>query len=280
MLDCLYEKWDPRLKVNQRTPGLTEELKEKNADAIETDDPVLFDPSIHLENRVDDFRIFGEACKPTLAHQMEPLEDREEQEAETIYIGNSYRLDSDGDSLSVGSIWYDQDDERNMPVIVPRELASPEAGAAAAILQAIQRTPIPVILNFKIQSKRLVKCLTTDLTKCEDSDWAEIEISNLLKLIVACLRGRGTKCTFQRIADSNNWAMKKTLALLEPDANLEDSTDIITDIPPDYSVSGLKLSKGTQQSFYRVIKEKRLAPIREKTRIMVGRTKCEAEELG
>ncbi|KAJ7364646.1 hypothetical protein DFH08DRAFT_681651 [Mycena albidolilacea] len=131
MLDCLYEKWDPRIEVNQRTPRLTEEWKQKNTNTIEADDPVLFDPSIHLENRVDGFRIFGEACKPTPAHQIEPLEEEEE---ETIYIGNSHRLDSDGDNLSVGSIWYNQDDKRNMPVTVPRELASPDAGAAAAIL--------------------------------------------------------------------------------------------------------------------------------------------------
>ncbi|KAJ7791594.1 hypothetical protein B0H14DRAFT_2395487 [Mycena olivaceomarginata] len=235
--------------------------------------------SIHLENQIDGFRIFGVECNPTPAHQLEPLDEEEDQDEETIYIGNSHSLDSDGDSRSAGSIWYNQDDERNTHVIVPREMASQDAGAAAAILHAIQNTPISVILNFKIQLRRLVKCLTTDLNKCEDSDWAEIETSNLLKPIVACLRGRGTKCTFQRIADASDWAMKRSMEILEQGLNFEDPTDIITDIPPEYSISGLKLSKGTQRSFYRAIKERRLTPVRDKTKIMVGRTKCEAEEL-
>ncbi|KAJ7351636.1 hypothetical protein DFH08DRAFT_694381 [Mycena albidolilacea] len=158
-------------------------------------------------------------------------------------------------------------------------MASPEAGGAAAILHAIQHSPISVELNFKVQSKKLIKSLTTDLQKCEDTDWAGIETDHLLKPIVACLRGRGTKCTFQRIADTENLKMKEALEMLGHTQDQENPTELLTDIPPEYRVSGLKLSKGTQRSFYRAIKGKRKAPDREKTTIMMGRTKCEAEVL-
>ncbi|KAJ7876780.1 hypothetical protein B0H14DRAFT_2568155 [Mycena olivaceomarginata] len=87
--------------------------KKENSGALEADDPVLFDMSIHLENQIDGFRIFGVECNPTPAHQLEPLDEEEDQDEETIYIGNSHSLDSDGDSRSAGSIWYNQDDERN-----------------------------------------------------------------------------------------------------------------------------------------------------------------------
>ncbi|KAJ7830940.1 hypothetical protein B0H14DRAFT_2806305 [Mycena olivaceomarginata] len=117
ILDCLYEKWDPRVEVNQQVQGLTEETKQDNIEALEVDEPVIFDPSIHLEKRVDGFRIFGESMEPGPANQMIPINEEEAQEEETIYIGNSHCLDNDGDMYSTGSIWYKPEDERNTTVV-------------------------------------------------------------------------------------------------------------------------------------------------------------------
>ncbi|KAJ7831992.1 hypothetical protein B0H13DRAFT_2430136 [Mycena leptocephala] len=77
ILNCIHEKWDPRRPVNQRLPDLTEEEKKANLEALEKNDPIVFDPRIQPRSRVDGFRIFEKATEGTPAHQLELLDDAE-----------------------------------------------------------------------------------------------------------------------------------------------------------------------------------------------------------
>ncbi|KAJ7860657.1 hypothetical protein B0H14DRAFT_2309394, partial [Mycena olivaceomarginata] len=56
-LNSLHKKWDPRTQVHQTIPDLTEEQSNDNLEALEEDEPVLFNTKIHLSKRVDRFRI-------------------------------------------------------------------------------------------------------------------------------------------------------------------------------------------------------------------------------
>ncbi|KAJ7018664.1 hypothetical protein C8F04DRAFT_894320, partial [Mycena alexandri] len=59
ILDCIDEKWDPRIAVNLPNPELTKEEVQLNAQALIDKDSVIFDPSITLQNLSDGFRIFS-----------------------------------------------------------------------------------------------------------------------------------------------------------------------------------------------------------------------------
>ncbi|KAJ7727177.1 hypothetical protein B0H14DRAFT_2410293, partial [Mycena olivaceomarginata] len=164
-LNCLHEKWDPRIQVHQTIPDLSEEQSSDNTEALEEDEPVIFDPKIHLSKRLDWFRILGEDPSTSPAHQMAPVDEEGDPWNETVYIGCSHHIDEDGEHCSFGSVWYAESDERSRRVPVLRKLASKEGGAAAAILYAIQSAPREVALDLKIHLKTLIKNLTTDLIK-------------------------------------------------------------------------------------------------------------------
>jgi hypothetical protein len=51
LLNCLHEKWDLCIQVHQTIPDLSEEQSNDNIEALEEDEPVIFDPKIHLSKR-------------------------------------------------------------------------------------------------------------------------------------------------------------------------------------------------------------------------------------
>jgi hypothetical protein len=59
----------------------------------------------------------------------------------TITIGSTHRVSDNGEIEAVGAVWYGQNDTQNKDFRVPDNLASPEAGDWAAILEAAKTTP-------------------------------------------------------------------------------------------------------------------------------------------
>ncbi|KAJ7831750.1 hypothetical protein B0H13DRAFT_1654551 [Mycena leptocephala] len=279
ILDCVYEKWDPRSPLNQPLPNLTEDEKETNLKAFDEDGTIMFDPKVQLETCIDGFRIFGEVACGTPAHQLDLLNDAEQPSEETIYIGNSYELNEDGEISSHGGLWYREGDTRNASIPVGTDMASKTSGEAAAILHTIQDSPQEVTLNFKIGSSRLIKALTINLEANENNDWLENDDRIILKAIVAALRGRGTKCTFQKLDAQSEPAMEMARKMASKHPNTIVNGQFQTMIPPAYDLNGMKLRTGTQRTFYRAIKSRRRKPDRMKTTIMLDRTRHVAKEL-
>ncbi|KAJ7354213.1 hypothetical protein DFH08DRAFT_691409, partial [Mycena albidolilacea] len=82
-------------------------------------------------------------------------------------------------------------------------------------------------------SSHLVKSLTTGLPENEDRGWLGVENSVLLKMIVAVLRGRGSRCTFQKIDESDpNMGKAKDMALDTPRNG--QPVQLQTGIPPAF----------------------------------------------
>ncbi|KAJ7029098.1 hypothetical protein C8F04DRAFT_1289065 [Mycena alexandri] len=232
ILDCLAEKWDPRVNVNQPNPELTTEELTANAEAIISKEDIIFDPKIAIHRLEDGYRVFCDSrsnAPPT--HQLDPLEGEDEPSDEIVFIGNFTEVNDDTKHLSAGNIWYSPEDARNSPVRVSNHLASKEAGAAAAILYAIQNSPREVSLHFRIQSKRILHSLTKGLEEYENRGWLGIADSILLRAITAALGGRGTRCFLREAGelDRNDMSKADELAKIgmvnDPPAPL--STDMI-----------------------------------------------------
>ncbi|KAJ7045183.1 hypothetical protein C8F04DRAFT_941214, partial [Mycena alexandri] len=58
ILDCINEKWDPRLEVNQPNAELTNEELARNTTAIDEKEEVIFDPKITMNRVEDGYRVF------------------------------------------------------------------------------------------------------------------------------------------------------------------------------------------------------------------------------
>ncbi|KAJ7208430.1 hypothetical protein B0H12DRAFT_1034237, partial [Mycena haematopus] len=100
----------------------------------------------------------------------------------------------------------------------------------------------------------------------------------ILRPIVAALRGRGTKCTLQ-MADDRTPEMKSAKALAIQSGDTETHPMIQLNIPEAYDLNGLRLSKGTQKSFYRALKAQRVTPERMKTLVMLDMARHAARHL-
>ncbi|KAJ7626948.1 hypothetical protein FB45DRAFT_1059828 [Roridomyces roridus] len=263
-----------------RNPELTPQGRDDNIKALADDKPITFDPKIHLAKKVDGFRIFGEDPHPTPAHQLQPQNDEDPPTQTTIYIGNAHEIDEEGLYKSSGSIWISEGNERNTNIPVPTDLSSKRSGHAAAILYALQSQPLLTELHFKISCKATIRHLTTDLEDKEDTDWVDIENHRLLRAIVAALRGRGTKCTFQKMDIEHSTGMQKANTIATQGLQDEPDDVLNVDIPQGYKVTGMKLSKGTQRTFYKALKARRKRPVREKTKQMLSRAREAATLLG
>ncbi|KAJ7722244.1 hypothetical protein B0H14DRAFT_2411478, partial [Mycena olivaceomarginata] len=112
----------------------------------------------------------------------------------------------------------------------------------------------------------------------EDTAWLGVEDSSILREIVAALRGRGTKCSLQKL-DAADLRMAKATELSHngPEADLP--ATIQTDIPLAFRLNRMKLAKSSQRTFYRAIKARRRAPERMKTKIMLDITRHAAAIL-
>ncbi|KAJ7927946.1 ribonuclease H-like protein [Mycena leptocephala] len=240
---------------------------------------VIFDPKVTLVSVVDGYRIFGGDVCNNPAEQLEPLDDENNPSEVTVFIGNTHRVNEDGEHCSAGGVWYGPDDARNSTVRVKKELASKEGGEAAAILFAIQNLPREVSPNFKIKSRRILRALTVDLEIYEDKGWTDVNDSTILRAIVAALRGRGSRCTFQEASEIDGQGMKEAsdMADLGLDGGLPSLLG--TDIPPSHDLKGMKLCTGTQKSFYKAIKAGKKKPERMKTTIMLDITRHAATDL-
>ncbi|KAJ7756669.1 hypothetical protein B0H16DRAFT_1458120 [Mycena metata] len=116
ILDCINEKWDPRVTVNQPNRELTKEEKVTNFLAVAEKEMVTFDPSIKIQALSDGFRIYGAEMSVNPAHQLNPTDDEGEPSEVTVFVGCTHKINDDGEHCLSGGLWYGPNDTRNSKV--------------------------------------------------------------------------------------------------------------------------------------------------------------------
>ncbi|KAJ7484766.1 hypothetical protein B0H11DRAFT_1722699 [Mycena galericulata] len=189
LLNCVEPKWDPRRKLNQPNPALTPEQKSENVSALTDKKPITFDPDITVKSDLSlAFRAFVKSrCHKRPADQMNSVRVNVPPHL-TVFIGGTFIIDEDGEYQSGGGVWFAPDDPKNKPVGVPFNLMTRNSGELAAILHVIQTTSENVVLNFRLNSKYLVRKLTIDVPSLEFSGWTGDRDKTLISTIVAALR--------------------------------------------------------------------------------------------
>ncbi|KAJ7508391.1 hypothetical protein B0H11DRAFT_1692858, partial [Mycena galericulata] len=186
---------------------------------------------------------------------------------------------------SGGGVWFAPDDPKNKPVGVPFNLMTRNSGELAAILHVIQTTSENVVLNFRLNSKYLVRKLTIDVPSLESSGWTGDRDKTLISTIVAALRVRGTRSTFcETGADGDAGKIQFAIELAKnaisdyPPENTIDADDLRTEVPRRYQVQGVSMANTSQATFYHAIRETRPRVDRVKTRIMLDITRYAVKE--
>jgi ribonuclease HI len=239
-------------------PDLLPEQHLANAKAIKENDDILFDPALPKLTSIEDgFRAFSNTTRcEEPAHQANLQRDHEINENLTIAIGGTHKVSNDGDIVAIGTLWYGQDDARNRTFKTPDNLASPEAGEWAAILEAAKTTPKHRKLELLINTPRLIKEMTTNLPRLEKSGWIQTPNSQLIKAVIAELRERCATTSIKTWGKHLNKQDEANIkSLIRQNENEIRTYNIPLSINPHFETSGIVMSQGSQRLFYKGIRE-------------------------
>ncbi|KAJ7670106.1 ribonuclease H-like protein [Mycena polygramma] len=252
-----------------------------NQDAFQNDRAVTFDPNLTLTSLALGFRVFVNKPRSKKPADQLPRADNPQDIELTVYAGGTFKIDTDGDPVAGGGVWFAENSPKNRSIGVRRDLSTRTGGILSAVLYVIQSNPSTTILNFVLQSKHVVSKLTVALPKQESDGWIGEKDKTLLMAITAALRVRGNRCTF-RVADNKDDRVKfkcvQTLANIAMNGDPEDEyivdpDELYTDIPSRYQLQGLSLANTSQATFYAAIRATHTHPERMKTIIMLDRTR-------
>ncbi|KAG2752750.1 hypothetical protein P692DRAFT_201706770, partial [Suillus brevipes Sb2] len=91
----------------------------------------------------------------------------------SVTTGGSHHTNNNGEIEAVSTVWYGQNNTRNLAFNIPGNLASPTAGELAAILEAVRTAPKHITLNLSIKSLDIIKLLTKHIPRLERLGWIQ-----------------------------------------------------------------------------------------------------------
>ncbi|KAG2102794.1 uncharacterized protein F5147DRAFT_654886 [Suillus discolor] len=159
--------------------------------------PAMFSPIFPSPKTLDEgFQAFVTQRPPctSLASQM-PTPQRHTPEIARITTVDAHQINIDGNHVSAGIAWFDNNDPCNVSVKLSEELAGPRAGEIGALLMAISTLQTDTPIHITTKTLKLRKDLTVNLPRLEDTNWITHPNSNIMKALIAKLRVRSTLIT-------------------------------------------------------------------------------------
>ncbi|KAF5382437.1 hypothetical protein D9615_002719 [Tricholomella constricta] len=270
-LNTLSNKWNPKvnhaLHIAQAEDPEAAEPREND-----TDVPVAFNQNYTTGGGLTNgLRIFVNKETKTNVPATQTHDDTEGDQVIEVWTDGSCIANGDEDARAGSGLWYGENDERNLAIRLPPNMEqSNNAGEATAILIAAQRAPPNATLHILSDSKIVIDGLTKNLTAWEDKGWIGVLNKDILKATVAQLRMRKGKTLFTKVkGHSGNMGNDGADALANEGA-MKDPTNadaVDLQIPPNFDLSGAKLTTVTQALLYQGIMELSTVKIRRKTLI-------------
>jgi hypothetical protein len=278
ILDSLHLKWIP---LAQEDPGrlqLNEEQVLENGNTWDRGDDIIFDPSIVSTSELtEEFRVFVDQQKVRPSPAARALVD-EPQGDVTVLI---YALQKDQgyeNAKSAYTVWFGDDDPRNLTERTQGKTTTKEAGECQAALYALTQIPSQAKLTLITSSGYLRRTLTKNLKKMEDIDWIRSPNAELLQALVATLRARAGLTKIGKLKEKSTIADLKELAA-EGLSKPRNDEELALTMPETFQVTGIKLSCATQSTLYQgIIRGKKGEP-RAASIYNLGITQACIEEL-
>ncbi|KAG1800547.1 ribonuclease H-like protein, partial [Suillus variegatus] len=163
-------------------------------------------------------------------------------------------INNNGEPVATGAAWYGPDDIRNIAFQLPQDLATPEAGELAAILETARATPKNARMELSIKASKIIKLLTKDAPRLEQLGWIQAPNTKLIVAIMAKLRERSATTTLQVWGTNTpKRNMEETEHLIRRRTENPKTYNIHTKVKDEFNTSGLLMSRGTQSLFYKGI---------------------------
>ncbi|KAG1779306.1 hypothetical protein EV702DRAFT_966434 [Suillus placidus] len=158
--------------------------------------------------------------------------------------------------VAIGALWYGQNDTQNKAFRAPDNLATTEAREWAAILEATRTTPKHAKLELIIKIPKIIKDLTINLPRLEQTGWTAIPNTRLIRAAVAELRERNTTTILKPWGKNLKKQDETDISnLIKQSEDKPNTYNIRTMIKNQFNTSGIAISKGSQCLFYRGIRE-------------------------
>ncbi|KAJ7676734.1 ribonuclease H-like protein [Mycena polygramma] len=184
---------------------------------------------------------------------MEPEEDEDEI---IVYTDGSATNNGREDARAGSGAFYGANDQRNLAIRVPEELKqSNNVAEILAVKETVESNPKDILLRIKSDSKLVIDGLTKNLRRWEDEGFENTENGHLIKVTAARLRERKAPTTFEWVKGHSGIEGNEMADQLADEGRQKDVQPIIDmQIPRSVLVPGVKLSKMTQSSAYKIIR--------------------------
>ncbi|EPS94214.1 hypothetical protein FOMPIDRAFT_1134770 [Fomitopsis schrenkii] len=197
-LEEVRPKWHPDEPLPQDGLSLTQRRHDANADALESDGTLTFDPSLTERGDLDiAFRAFVD---PRI-HDEPPAVRRATGRVVTAEACTMYIVGQPGEGAPAGTGFASC--ERGgirSPLVQPTidsERDAPESGTVVATLGAVLAAPRDAPLHLVLGTKHLIAALFQHLHEWEDEGWIGVKGAAYLKALVNQLRQRSAPTTFR-----------------------------------------------------------------------------------
>ncbi|KAJ7174703.1 ribonuclease H-like protein, partial [Mycena filopes] len=178
-------------------------------------------------------------------------------ESVTIAFGGSATNGGTADAKAGIAVFYAVGDPRNESGRLAEELEQSKANAElAAVVLAVQKTSNDAELKLESESDVVLKNVTRYMGRNEDRGWIGAPNKETSRALKALLRARRNRTTLAVVRNETTTAASTLSGEAARDATAI-TPEIKLHVPPGLKVAGAKLSKLTQASAYRGIKEMR-----------------------
>lgn len=238
--------------------SLTKRRKTTNWHAKQNNGAILFDPTLTTKEDIAEcFRTFTDPSNisKTPAKRLQPQATGLRHEEINVYTDGACLNNGKANAKCGSGIWFGPNDERNQAIRVPGETQSNQVGELAAVIKAVEITPVSWPLKIHTDSKYVINGLTTHLSTWEDQGWIGVKNADFFKRAAYLLKRRSAPTYFQWVkGHEGNEGNEESDRLAKEGANKAVPDVLILEIPKDYNLQGAKLKALSQALAYKGIK--------------------------
>jgi len=278
ILESLHLKWSPLAQEDLGHLKLSEEQLLENSSAWDKGDNIIFDPSIISTSELtEEFRVFVDHQRVRQSPAVRELAD-EPQEDVTVLIHVLQKDQGYEDAKSAYTVWFGEDDPRNITERTQGKNVTKEASECQAALYALTQVPNQAKLTMVTSSGYLRRTLTKNLKMMEDRNWMRSPNADILQALVATLRARAGLTNIGQLKDKSTMADLKACTTEGLSRQRNDEEPVLT-MPENFQVTGIKLSSATQSTLYQSIMRGKKEEPRAASVYNLGITQACVEEL-
>ena len=244
-------KFDPTAPTQKDGLTLTHRRLEKNARAdVARGDKIIFNPSVTTRANLSDcLRVFPQQPPPTTPALRLPGDNT--AAPLMIFTDGSCLHNGQHNATCGAGIWLANEHPLNRAVQVPGPTQSNQTGEITAIVVALQVTPHSADLTIITDSRYTIQSLTQSLEHHEDIAWVRVPNADWIRAVAYHLRKRSAPTRLKWVEGHGSTAGNEEADRLAAEGVNKPTYNVIDlSIPPNFDLTGLRLSTLTQASTY------------------------------